>query len=149
MRLDPVAHRLTELLGAKVEKLNDCIGDDVAAKVEAIQDGDIVLLENVRFHAQETKNDPDFARQLAHNADIFVNDAFGTAHRAHASTEGVTKYVKKSVAGFLMEKELKYLADAVDSPARPLGAIIGGAKVRYRVAWLLVVHVDRGQKMRA
>lgn len=130
MRLTPVAARLGELLGRPVKKLDDCIGDEVTKEIDAIQEGEIVLLENVRFYKQETKNDPEFAKKLAHNADVFVNDAFGTAHRAHASTAGVTKYIKTSVAGFLMEKELKYLAGAVESPERPLGAIIGGAKVR-------------------
>lgn len=129
MRLTPVAARLSELLGSPVTKLDDCIGDSVTSEIEKIKDGEIVLLENVRFYKQETKNDPEFAKKLAHDADVFVNDAFGTAHRAHASTEGVTKYVKTSVAGFLMEKELKYLAGAVDAPVRPLGAIVGGAKV--------------------
>ena len=129
MRLNPVALRLSELLGSSVNKLDDCIGDEVSKKVDFLQDGNIILLENVRFHPEETKNDDDFAKELAHGADIFVNDAFGTAHRAHASTAGVAKYIKTAVAGFLMEKELKYLAGSVESPVRPLGAIIGGAKV--------------------
>lgn len=136
MRLTPVAARLSELLGNPVTKLDDCIGDNVTSEIEKIQDGEIVLLENVRFYKQETKNDPEFAKKLAHDADVYVNDAFGTAHRAHASTEGVTKYVKTSVAGFLMEKELKYLAGAVDAPVRPLGAIVGGAKVSRRKEWV-------------
>lgn len=129
MRLDPVASRLSELLGSSVDKLDDCIGDEVSRKVGSLDDGQILLLENVRFHPEETKNDDSFAKKLAHGADIFVNDAFGTAHRAHASTAGVAKYIKTSVAGFLMEKELKYLAGSVEDPIRPLGAIIGGAKV--------------------
>lgn len=129
MRLTPVAERLGELLGRPVKKLDDCIGDEVTKEIDGIEEGEIVLLENVRFYKEETKNDPEFAKKLAHNADLFVNDAFGTAHRAHASTAGVTKYIKTSVAGFLMEKELKYLAGAVETPARPLGAVIGGAKV--------------------
>ncbi|KAJ8544316.1 hypothetical protein ON010_g11951 [Phytophthora cinnamomi] len=108
-------------------------GAEVDAGIDALQDGEIVLLENVRFYKQETKNDPEFAKQLAHGADIYVNDAFGTAHRAHASTEGVTKYIDTNVAGFLIEKELKYLSGAVDAPVRPLGAIIGGAKVSTKI----------------
>lgn len=137
MRLAPVARRLSELLNRPVKALDDCIGERVTAEIDALADGDIVLLENVRFYKQETKNDPAFAAQLAHGADVFVNDAFGTAHRAHASTEGVTKHIATSVAGFLMEKELKYLSEAVDQPQRPLGAVIGGAKVseRGRTEW--------------
>ncbi|KAH7474837.1 hypothetical protein KRP22_003487 [Phytophthora ramorum] len=133
LRLTPVAARLGELLGSPVKKLDDCIGPQVDAGIDALQDGEIVLLENVRFYKQETKNEPEFAKQLAHGADIYVNDAFGTAHRAHASTEGVTKYIKTNVAGFLIEKELKYLSSAVDAPERPLGAIIGGAKVSTKI----------------
>lgn len=129
MRLTPVAERLGELLGAPVKKLDDCIGEQVSAEIDQLADGEIVLLENVRFYKQETKNDPAFAEKLAHGADVYVNDAFGTAHRAHASTAGVTKFIKTSVGGFLMEKELKYLSGAVDAPVRPLGAVIGGAKV--------------------
>uniref|UniRef100_A0AAV1UCQ9 Phosphoglycerate kinase n=1 Tax=Peronospora matthiolae TaxID=2874970 RepID=A0AAV1UCQ9_9STRA len=133
LRLTPVASRLSELLGSSVLKLDDCIGPQVDAAVEALEDGEIALLENVRFYAQETKNEAEFAKQLAHGADIYVNDAFGTAHRAHASTEGVTKHIAINVAGFLMEKELKYLSSAVDAPARPLGAVIGGAKVSTKI----------------
>uniref|UniRef100_M4BB45 Phosphoglycerate kinase n=1 Tax=Hyaloperonospora arabidopsidis (strain Emoy2) TaxID=559515 RepID=M4BB45_HYAAE len=133
LRLTPVASRLSELLDSSVLKLDDCIGPQVDAAVEALEDGEIVLLENVRFYAQETKNEAEFAKQLAHGADIYVNDAFGTAHRAHASTEGVTKHITVNVAGFLMEKELKYLSNAVDAPARPLGAVIGGAKVSTKI----------------
>ncbi|KAL7692806.1 putative phosphoglycerate kinase [Plasmopara halstedii] len=133
LRLTPVAARLGELLGTPVKKLDNCIGPEVDDEINALQDGEIVLLENVRFYKQETKNDSKFAKQLAHDADIYVNDAFGTAHRAHASTEGVTKYIDTNVAGFLMEKELKYLIGAVDAPIRPLGAIIGGAKVSTKI----------------
>ncbi|KAE9101544.1 Phosphoglycerate kinase [Phytophthora fragariae] len=133
LRLTPVAARLSELLGNPVKKLDDCIGPQVDAGIDALQDGEIMLLENVRFYKQETKNDPEFAKQLAHGADIYVNDAFGTAHRAHASTEGVTNYIETNVAGFLIEKELKYLSGAVDAPVRPLGAIIGGAKVSTKI----------------
>ncbi len=132
-RLTPVAKRLSELLGKPVAKPNDCIGDEVNATVAAMQNGDVVLLENVRFHPGEEKNDPEFARQLASIADLYVNDAFGTAHRAHASTEGVTHYLKPSVAGFLIEKELKYLQAAIENPQRPLAAIIGGSKVSSKI----------------
>ncbi|TMW62345.1 hypothetical protein Poli38472_009838 [Pythium oligandrum] len=133
MRLTPVAQRLGELLERPVKKLDDCIGDEVSAEIEKLQEGEIVLLENVRFHKEETKNNPEFAKKLSHGADVFVNDAFGAAHRAHASTEGVSKFIDTSVAGFLMEKELDYLANAVDAPVRPLGAIIGGAKVSTKI----------------
>ncbi|TYZ65782.1 hypothetical protein PybrP1_009983 [[Pythium] brassicae (nom. inval.)] len=133
LRLAPVGQRLSELLGRPVKTLDDCVGERVAADIDALADGDVVLLENVRFYKQETKNDPAFAKQLAHGADVFVNDAFGTAHRAHASTAGVTQHIGTSVAGFLMEKELKYLSGAVDTPQRPLGAIIGGAKVSTKI----------------
>lgn len=132
-RLTPVAERLSELLGQEVVKPDDCIGDDVAAKVGAMQNGDVLLLENVRFHPEEEKNDPEFAKQLAANADLYVNDAFGTAHRAHASTEGVTKYLTPSVAGFLIQKELEYLQNAIENPQRPLAAIIGGSKVSSKI----------------
>ncbi|MBP0028596.1 phosphoglycerate kinase [Roseofilum reptotaenium CS-1145] len=133
MRLTPVAQRLSELLGKEVKKTNDCIGDEVAAAVASMNDGDVVLLENVRFHAGEEANDPEFVKQLASIADLYVNDAFGTAHRAHASTEGVTQYLKPSVAGFLIEKELQYLQAAIESPQRPLAAIIGGSKVSSKI----------------
>ncbi|MBW4650468.1 MAG: phosphoglycerate kinase [Kastovskya adunca ATA6-11-RM4] len=133
MRLTPVAKRLSELLGKEVVKCDDCIGDQVAAKVGAMQDGDVVLLENVRFHAGEEKNDPEFAKQLASVADLYVNDAFGTAHRAHASTEGVTHYLSPSVAGYLIEKELQYLQATIENPQRPLAAIIGGSKVSSKI----------------
>ena len=132
-RLTPVAKRLSELLGKEVVKCDDCIGEEVASKVGAMQDGDVLLLENVRFHPEEEKNDPEFAKQLAANADLYVNDAFGTAHRAHASTEGVTHYLKPSVAGYLIEKELKYLQNAIENPQRPLAAIIGGSKVSSKI----------------
>ncbi|HEY9853453.1 MAG TPA: phosphoglycerate kinase [Leptolyngbyaceae cyanobacterium] len=132
-RLTPVAKRLSELLGKEVKKPSDCIGDEVAATVGAMQNGDVILLENVRFHKEEEKNDPEFAKQLAANADLYVNDAFGTAHRAHASTEGVTKYLKPSVAGYLIEKELQYLQSAIENPQRPLAAIIGGSKVSSKI----------------
>jgi phosphoglycerate kinase len=133
LRLTPVAKRLAELLGQEVIKTDDCIGDDVAAKVAALDNGQVLLLENVRFYKEEEKNDPEFAQKLAANADFYVNDAFGTAHRAHASTEGVTKFLSPSVAGYLVEKELQYLQSAIEDPQRPLAAIIGGSKVSSKI----------------
>lgn len=133
LRLTPVAKRLSEVLGQEVKKPSDCIGEEVESAVAAMQNGDVLLLENVRFYKEEEKNDPEFAKKLAANADLYVNDAFGTAHRAHASTEGVTKYLKPSVAGFLIQKELEYLQNAIENPQRPLAAIIGGSKVSSKI----------------
>jgi len=133
MRLTPVAKRLSELLPNAVIKCDDCIGDEVANKVKGMENGQVALLENVRFYAEEEKNDPEFAKKLASVADLYVNDAFGTAHRAHASTEGVTHYLSPSVAGSLMEKELQYLKGAIEDPQRPLAAIIGGSKVSSKI----------------
>lgn len=135
LRLGSVAQRLSELLGQPVAKTDDCVGPAVQAAVAALQPGDVLLLENLRFHAEEEANDPAFARQLADLADVYVNDAFGTAHRAHASTEGVAHYLP-AVAGFLMEKEIDYLSRALENPARPFDAIIGGAKVSDKIAVL-------------
>lgn len=132
-RLDPVAKRLSELLGQPVQKVDDCIGADVEQAVAKLEPGDVLLLENVRFYAQETDNDPEFAKALAALGDIFVNDAFGTAHRAHASTTGVADYLP-AVSGFLMEKELEFLGGAVEDPKRPFVAILGGAKVKDKIA---------------
>jgi phosphoglycerate kinase len=145
MRLTPVAKRLGELLGQEVIKCDDCIGDAVAAAVNAMTNGQVALLENVRFYAGEEANDPEFAKALAANADLYVNDAFGTAHRAHASTEGVTKYLSPSVAGYLIEKELQYLQAAIESPQRPLAAIIGGSKVSSKIGVIetLLDKVDK------
>ena len=145
MRLTPVAKRLSELLGQEVVKTDDCIGDEVKAAVDKLQEGQVLLLENVRFHAEEEKNDPEFAKQLASVADLYVNDAFGTAHRAHASTEGVTHYLRPSVAGFLIEKELQYLQNAIENPQRPLAAIIGGSKVSSKIGVIetLLDKVDK------
>ncbi|MBF2085250.1 phosphoglycerate kinase [Thermoleptolyngbya sp. C42_A2020_037] len=144
-RLTPVAARLSELLGQTVAKPNDCIGPEVEAAVAAMQPGQVILLENVRFHPEEEKNDPEFAKQLASVADLYVNDAFGTAHRAHASTEGVTHYLKPSVAGYLIEKELQYLQSAIEEPKRPLAAIIGGSKVSSKITVIeaLLEKVDK------
>ncbi|MBE9177300.1 phosphoglycerate kinase [Oculatella sp. LEGE 06141] len=145
MRLTPVATRLSELLGQNVTKTDDCIGDEVNKTVEAMLPGQVVLLENVRFYAEEEKNDPEFAKKLASVADLYVNDAFGTAHRAHASTEGVTHYLRPSVAGFLIEKELEYLQNAIENPQRPLAAIIGGSKVSSKIGVIetLLDKVDK------
>jgi phosphoglycerate kinase len=133
LRLTSVGDRLSELLGKKVTKFDDCIGDDVTAGVNGLANGDVSLLENLRFYDEEEANDPEFAKKLASNADLYVNDAFGTAHRAHASTEGVTHYLSPSVAGFLIEKELKFLQSAIENPKRPLVAIIGGSKVSSKI----------------
>lgn len=133
MRLTPAAKRLSELLGQEVVMCDDCIGDGVAAKINALANGQVAMLENVRFYGEEEKNDAGFAEKLAANADLFVNDAFGTAHRAHASTEGVTKYLSPAVAGYLIEKELQYLENAIANPQRPLAAIVGGSKVSSKI----------------
>lgn len=145
MRLTPVAKRLSELLGQDVVKTDDSIGDAVASAVAGLQNGQVALLENVRFYAEEEKNDPEFAKKLAAIADLYVNDAFGTAHRAHASTEGVTHYLKPSVAGYLIEKELQYLQNAIENPQRPLAAIIGGSKVSSKITVIetLLEKVDK------
>ncbi|CAM9978516.1 unnamed protein product, partial [Phaeothamnion confervicola] len=136
LRMTPIAARLSEILGKEVAKTDDCVGPEVEAAIAALPNGGILLLENVRFHAGEEANEPAFAQQLAALCDYYVNDAFGTAHRAHASTEGITKFVDKSVAGYLMEKarnELKYLKGAVDHPTRPMACIVGGAKVSTKI----------------
>ncbi|MFA5145067.1 MAG: phosphoglycerate kinase [Candidatus Omnitrophota bacterium] len=129
--LKPVALRLKDLLGEPVRFLNDCVGDDIKKEISESKER-IILLENLRFHAEEEANDPGFSKQLASLADVFVNDAFGTAHRAHASTEGVTHYLK-SAAGFLLEKEIEYLGNAVQDPVRPFMVILGGAKVSDKI----------------
>lgn len=131
--LRPVAERLSALLGQPVELAPDSVGPEVVAKAKALQPGQVLLLENLRFHPEEEANDPAFAKQLASLCDIYVNDAFGSAHRAHASTEGITHYVPVSVAGLLMEKELTYLSKAVSDPIKPFVAIIGGAKVSDKI----------------
>lgn len=145
MRLTPVAQRLSELLGQPVVKCDDCIGDAVAAAVNGLQNGQVALLENVRFYDGEEANDPEFAKQLAANADLYVNDAFGTAHRAHASTEGVTKFLSPAVGGYLIEKELQYLQAAIENPQRPLAAIVGGSKVSSKIGVIetLLDKVDK------
>ncbi len=144
MRLAPVAKRLSELLDIPVMELDDCIGEEVKSKLERLKEGDVALLENIRFYKQETDNDPEFAKKLAELADIYVNDAFGTAHRAHASTEGVAKYLSPSVSGLLMEKELEALGKILESPQRPFVAIVGGSKVSTKIGILesLINKVD-------
>lgn len=131
--LKPVAVRLGELLDCEVKFASDCIGDQVKAIVNSLKDGEVLLLENLRFHAEEEKNDPEFAAQLAELGDVYINDAFGSAHRAHASTEGVTKYIKINAAGYLMQKELDYLGSAVSNPERPFTAILGGSKISGKI----------------
>ncbi|MCH2048109.1 MAG: phosphoglycerate kinase [Trichodesmium sp. ALOHA_ZT_67] len=146
MRLTLVGERLSEVLGKEVKKCDDCIGDKVTSTVAEMKDGDVVLLENVRFYSGEEGNDPEFAKQLASVADLYVNDAFGTAHRAHASTEGVTKYLSPSVAGYLIEQELKFLQGAIDSPQKPLAAIIGGSKVSSKIG-VIEALLDKCDKL--
>jgi len=137
MSLQPVAVKLSELLGKPVAFVDDCIGEKVEKAVAAMKDGDVVLLENVRYYNEEEKNDPVFAEKLARVADVYVNDAFGAAHRAHASTEGVARVVArrggKCAAGLLMERELKFLGDELEKPARPFVVILGGAKVSDKI----------------
>ena len=130
--LKPVAKELSKLLGKEVIMANDVIGEDATTKAANLKDGEIMLLENVRFHREETDNDPEFAKKLASMAEVFVNDAFGTAHRAHASTTGIADYIP-GVAGFLIEKELKFLGNAINNPERPFVAILGGAKVSDKI----------------
>lgn len=132
LRLDEVGRHLSELLGKPVKKLNECVGAEVEAAVSEMKDGDVVLLENVRFHPEEEKNDVHFAKKLAALGDIFVNDAFGTAHRAHCSTAGIGTYLP-SVSGFLMKKELAGLGAALSNPQKPFVAIIGGAKISDKI----------------
>ena len=142
--LAPVAVRLSQLLGKEVKLAKDVIGPDAHALVDAMQDGDVILLENVRFHKEEEKNDPEFAKELASLAEVYVNDAFGTAHRAHASTEGVSHYLTPSVAGYLIGKELSVMGGALENPQRPFVAILGGAKVSDKIGVIenLIDKVD-------
>lgn len=131
--LKPVATRLGELVDANVKFASDCIGDQVKAIVDKMEEGEVVLLENLRFHSQEEKNDPEFAKKLAQLGNVYINDAFGSAHRAHASTEGVTKFMDTCAAGYLMQKELDYLGKAITDPKRPFTAILGGAKISGKI----------------
>jgi 3-phosphoglycerate kinase len=131
--LDVVAVKLSELLGKPVKFAHDCIGDEVKKMADSLNDGDVMLLENLRFYKEEEGNDPEFSKKLASLGEIYINDAFGTAHRAHASTAGVCKYIKKCAAGFLMEKELKFLGKLLSKPEKPFIAILGGAKVSDKI----------------
>lgn len=143
LRLDPVAVRLQELLNRPVTKVDDCVGPEVEAAAAKLQPGDVLLLDNLRFHPEETANDPAFAKQLASLADVYVNDAFGAAHRAHASTAGVAEYLP-AVAGFLLAKEIEVLGAALENPERPFVAVLGGAKVSDKIGVIrnLLTKVD-------
>jgi phosphoglycerate kinase len=145
MSLRPVADALAALLGTPVAFADDCVGPSAEAAVAALAPGGVLLLENLRFHAAEEENDPAFAKQLAALADVYVNDAFGSAHRAHASTEGITKFVSQAASGFLMKKELDYLGDALTNPKRPFVAVIGGSKVSGKIDVIknLLPRVDK------
>src|SRR4030095_5917149 len=141
--LRPVAEHLSKVLRRPVAFAEDCVGKEVESKVNELSDGDVLLLENLRFHPEEEKNDDGFAKQLASLCDLYVNDAFGAAHRAHASTVGITKYVSKAAAGLLMEKELDYLGRAINNPEHPFVSILGGAKVSDKIP-VINALVDRG-----
>lgn len=142
--LKPVADHLATLVNVPVHFAEDCIGEKAESVIKKAKKGEIVLLENVRFHAEEKKNDPEFSKKLASHADLFVNDAFGSSHRAHASVAGVTEFLQPSVSGFLLEKEIRYLEDSVNNPARPFVAILGGAKVSDKIGVIenLISKVD-------
>jgi len=131
--LRPVAEHLSDLLGRPVAFASDCIGEEARSKVKSLQDGDVLLLENLRFHREEEKNDDAFSQQLASLCDIYINDAFGAAHRAHASTAGITRFVSQAAAGLLMEKEIEYLGRVINNPEHPFVAILGGAKVSDKI----------------
>jgi phosphoglycerate kinase len=131
--LKPAAERLGKLIGKEVKLAPDCIGAETEKMIDEMKAGDVVLLENLRFHKQEEKNDPEFAKQLSSLGDVYINDAFGSAHRAHASTEGVTKFIKTCAAGYLMQKELDYLGSALANPKRPYCAVLGGAKISGKI----------------
>ena len=141
--LRPVAEHLSSLLGKQVAFAEDCVGEAVQKAVAALKDGDVVLLENLRFHPEEEKNDENFAKQLAALCDVYVNDAFGTAHRAHASTVGITHHVPKAAAGLLMQNELEYLGRVINNPEHPFVAILGGAKVSDKIP-VINALIDRG-----
>ncbi|MBL7091845.1 MAG: phosphoglycerate kinase [Candidatus Omnitrophica bacterium] len=132
LRLRPVASRLSELLGQQVNVLNDCIGPEIKAQVDSLKEGEALLLENTRFHKEETENDPGFAKELASLGEVYVSDAFGSVHRAHASTEGVARYLP-AVAGFLLEKEIEFLGKVTGNPDKPFALILGGAKVSDKI----------------
>ena len=133
MSLEPCVAVLNELLGKKVAFVSDCIGEAVGSAVDSLEEGDILLLENLRYYQEETKNDPDFAAKLAQLGDVYVNDAFGTAHRAHASTVGVTQHISQCAAGYLLMKELDYLGGVMSNPSKPFVAILGGAKISGKI----------------
>ena len=133
LRLAPCAKRLSELLGKEVKMAPDCVGPEVEALVAQMKDGDVLMLENVRFHKGEEKNDPELSKKMAKLADLYVMDAFGSAHRAHCSTAGITDFLRPAAAGFLVQKELRYLGEALENPRRPLLAILGGAKVSTKI----------------
>lgn len=135
--LRPVSKRLSELLKTDVKFAPDCVGEEAATLAKSLKSGDVLLLENLRFYKEETKNDPEFSKKLASYADMYVNDAFGTSHRAHASTTGVTEYFPRVVSGLLLEKELIYLKDTIENPARPYTAILGGAKISGKIDTIL------------
>ena len=144
LTLEPAAQRLAELLKKEVTLADDCIGDGVKKRVSDMRDGDVLMLENLRFHKEEEANNPEFARELAANCDVYINDAFGTAHRAHASTAGMVKFVNAKGAGLLMKKEIEYLGQLLDNPKRPFVAVLGGAKVSDKIKVLenLTTKVD-------
>jgi phosphoglycerate kinase len=144
LSLKPVAQRLSELIGLPVKFAGDCVGPEAEKAVSSLGDGDVCLLENVRFHPEEEKNEPGFARQLASLCDVYVNDAFGTAHRAHASTKGVADFVRPALAGLLMDKEVQALSETLKNPGRPFATVIGGAKVSSKIGVLenLISRVD-------
>jgi phosphoglycerate kinase len=145
LSLAPAAERLSQLLGKKVKFVADCVGPEVEKAASSAKPGDVILLENLRFYREEEANDPGFAKRLAAQTPLYVNDAFGSAHRAHASTEGITHFVERAAAGFLMEKELRYLGDALESPEHPFIAILGGAKISDKIEVIenLLGKVDR------
>jgi 3-phosphoglycerate kinase len=142
---EPIAVALSQKLGTRVAHVNDCIGESVQNAVASMRNGEVLLLENVRFYAEETENDPGFAKEIASLADVYVNDAFGTAHRAHASTEGVTHYLSPCVAGLLMAREIHYLSMSLENPERPYVAILGGAKISDKITLIenLLGKVDK------
>lgn len=144
LKMDKVAARLQKFLNKNIKKLNDCVGDYIKKEIMGMGNGDVIVLENLRFHAEEEANDAEFSRQLAELAELYVNDAFGTCHRAHASTYGVTKYLK-SAAGFLVEKELRIMGKAMENPDRPFVAILGGVKIsdKIKVIENLLTKVDK------
>lgn len=144
--LAPIAKRLTELIGKEVTLAKDCVGPEVEAALAALNAGEILLLENLRYHAEEEANDPEFSKQLAALADVYINDAFAVSHRAHASVAGVTEHVKEKAAGLLLHKELDYFHRAIDAPRRPLIAIVGGAKVSSKLK-ALTRMLDKVDKM--